>query len=56
MEVHQSSSSSQAMEAATPVVVHSLMQELQRALALEAKFQPRLQLPSATTGGGVRST
>jgi len=29
-----------------------LMQSLQQALALEAKFQPRLQLPPATNSGG----
>lgn len=32
----------------------SLMQSLQQALALEAKFQPKLQLP-LTAAGGVRS-
>ncbi len=33
--------------------VSSLMQSLQQALALEAKFQPKLQLPSAASNGGV---
>lgn len=32
--------------------VSTLMQSLQQALALEAKFQPRLQLPPATNSGG----
>ena len=31
----------------------SLMQDLQRALTLEAKFQPRLQLPTGNSNGGV---
>lgn len=34
--------------------VSSLMQSLQQALALEAKFQPKLQLPSTASNGGVR--
>lgn len=34
----------------------SLMQDLQRALTLEAKFQPRLQLPTAAANGGVSVT
>ena len=33
--------------------VSSLMQSLQQALALEAKFQPKLQLPSTANNGGV---
>ena len=33
--------------------VSSLMQSLQQALSLEAKFQPKLQLPSGPATGGV---
>lgn len=33
--------------------VSTLMQNLQQALALEAKFQPRLQLPPVTNCVGV---
>jgi len=36
--------------------VSSLMQSLQQALALEAKFQPKLQLPSGPATGGVSLT
>lgn len=33
--------------------VSLLMQNLQQALALEAKFQPKLQLPSTASNTGV---
>ncbi len=33
--------------------VQALMAALQQALALEGKFQPRLQLPTASVGSGV---
>ncbi len=45
------SSSSLVMESAPSMA--SLMQDLQRALTLEAKFQPRLQLPTGNSNGGV---
>lgn len=35
--------------------VQALMAALQQALALEGKFQPRLQLPTASVGSGVES-
>jgi hypothetical protein len=45
----------QTVNPASSQSVSSLMQSLQQALALEAKFQPKLQLPSGPATGGVSS-